>query len=175
MSEWLFHHVTPVGGGATGSCSAPSLFRWSRRRSSFLGQLLLFQRRSFLFVLVVVASDVGCYNGMGVLFLCHRFVCVSKPNLSPRRFGGFVLKFILCSMGFWKIRFRSGSSQFRSGFGILKSLLALSRWLGSVQRCWGRCRVLAPSRWWVDVVCWSYHLCVSVVWHAQRCIAPPRL
>jgi len=51
-------------------------------------------------LLVVVASDVGCYNGVGVLFLHRRFVCVSKQNMSPRRFGGFVLKFILCSMGF---------------------------------------------------------------------------
>jgi len=133
-----------------GSCSTPSLFRWSRRRSPFLGRLLLFQRRSFLFVLVVVASEVGCYNGVGVLFLRRRFVCVSKSNLSPRRFDGFVLKFILCSMIFWKIWFRFGSSQFRSGSGILKSLLALSRWLGSVQCCWGRCRVLI-----VPLVCFS--------------------
>jgi len=55
--------------------------------------------------------------------------------------------------------------------------MSLSNLVGmhiSVQRCWGRCHVLAPSRWWVDVVCWSYHLCVSVVWHTQCCIAPPR-
>ena len=102
---------------------------------------------------MVVASEVGCYNGVGVLFLHRRFVCVSKSDLSPRRFDGFVLKFI--SVSIWVISVSIRVWYFKITVGSVAVVRFCSTLLGSMTcvgsvAVVGRCRVLI-----VPLVCFG--------------------